>query len=183
MTSAWKRRFSAVTPAGERGQVENHVLAWFKSDALTVRVELSPGMKDDPEEWGDNVILFIVKGRSRVAISLTHQTFEELVKLREVLDLAIDASLPGAHDRDEYVEEARQSYGYDHERAYRRVPQLVVRPGAFGQDGSGVPRGRKLLVRIPRNSTDSTRPGGDGGDEVAEREPDELGVEAKDHDT
>lgn len=79
-----------------------------------------------------------IPNRPSVDWNLTAMTEEELLLLKELIDLAFEWALPVVQNRDKEAADAFANGDDSHARIYRQVPQLVVRKRPESEYREGV---------------------------------------------
>lgn len=120
-----------------------------------------------------------IPSRPPVSWNLTALTEAELVKLKQLFDLAFEWALPIVQRRDRKAQDAFDNGDDSHSRIYRDVQHLVVRKRPLGEHGQGV---SQRLDGIPGNGNFGavTPPGPVRGDSSEVPEYDTQGGEPED---
>lgn len=160
------------------GKVPEAHIAWVNTYVGKWTLQEHPEQTADYGESGCNhsLILHFATGGYRT-FDLTALRVEELEAIREFLEYTYQKIKPILELRDEEARVAQDEGDGSYRRNYRAIPQLVVRERTPRDHSAGV---RERPVPSPEGISegpDRSISPRDGGNAVAEREPEVMGSE------
>lgn len=181
------RQYKAgVKPMYSEGKMSEQRIAWVETHIGQFMVMRYREGDPEPEtnkaqpEPGPTIRLMHPKSGRPIMWNLTALTLEELTALRELLNLALDLAEPVVKLRDEAANDAWKHGDDSFVRLYRRSPQLVRRPGVFGEDGKSLLDGPDDVPQGHDGDGDSALGVPSVGPGLAEREPQDPGTQDDD---
>lgn len=104
--------------------------------------ELVAEEEEAAESWDpdDNSVIVRIagKGGSQTLFNLSNLTFEELLSVKAILDLAFNRAVLSVRSRDRKAVEDASRGVYTHPRLYRQLPEFVVRARLQRGYGQGI---------------------------------------------